>query len=63
VQGCDVVVMGLSDRWRAEGLGPVRAALVDAVRDVVLVRRGLRPGPLETPDVRHRLAWSTVARA
>jgi hypothetical protein len=55
--------MGLSDRWRAEGLGPVRAALVDAVRDVVLVRRGLRPGPLETPDARHRLAWSTAARA
>jgi hypothetical protein len=63
VQGCDVVVMGLSDRWRAEGLGPVRAALVDAVRDVVLVRRGLRPGPLEAPDARHRLAWSTAARA
>src|SRR5713101_4828797 len=40
-----LVVVGLTGRWRRDGLGPVREALaVEARPPVVLVKRGLRPG-------------------
>jgi DNA-binding SARP family transcriptional activator len=54
-----LVVAGLSDRWRKDGLGPVRSAVVaDAGCPVLLVRRGLRPGGL-APDHSHtRFTWS-----
>ena len=54
-----VVVVGLSDRWRTEGLGPVRSALATrAVPPVILVHRGLRPGGLAPPDGLSRFTWS-----
>jgi len=38
---------GLTDRWRKDGLGPVRSALAATPSTpVLLVRRGLRPGGL-----------------
>jgi DNA-binding SARP family transcriptional activator len=54
-----LVVAGLSDRWRKEGLGPVRSALVSEARPpVLLVRRGLRPGGLAPPESHTRFTWS-----
>ncbi len=54
-----IVVVGLSDRWRTEGLGPVRSALAArAVPPVILVHRGLRPGGLAPPDGLSRFTWS-----
>ena len=54
-----MVVAGLSDRWKAEGLGPTRAALVAGRRQpVVLVRSGLRPGGLAPRTSHTRFTWS-----
>jgi len=54
-----VVAVGVSDRWRTEGLGPVRSALATrAVPPVILVHRGLRPGGLAPPDGVSRFTWS-----
>jgi DNA-binding SARP family transcriptional activator len=57
-----LVVAGLSDRWRKDGLGPARSALAaDARPPLVLVRRGLRPGGLAPPATLTRFTW-TVGR-
>jgi DNA-binding SARP family transcriptional activator len=54
-----LVVLGLSVRWRAEGLGEARGALVEgAAGQVLLVRRGLRPGGLAPPERLTRFTWS-----
>jgi Kef-type K+ transport system membrane component KefB len=55
-----LLVVGLSDRWRSEGLGPVRAAIAKAApAPILFVRRGTRAGALapRTGDVT-RFAWS-----
>jgi DNA-binding SARP family transcriptional activator len=58
-----VVVVGLTDRWRATGLGRTRTALaVEPEVTAVLVRRGLRPGGLAPPDDGTRFTW-TIAPA
>ncbi|HEY4621741.1 MAG TPA: hypothetical protein VIG93_08575, partial [Gaiellaceae bacterium] len=58
-----LVVVGLSDRWRREGLGPVRHALAtQAKAPTLIVRRGLRPGGLAPPESMTRFTWSVVAR-
>jgi DNA-binding SARP family transcriptional activator len=57
-----LVVVGLSDRWRKDGLGEVRGALVAAAGPtVVVVRRGLRPGGLAPTESRTRFTWSIGA--
>jgi hypothetical protein len=54
-----LVVSGLSDRWRDDGLGPVRSALAAEARPpVLLVRRGLRPGGLAPPESYTRFTWT-----
>jgi DNA-binding SARP family transcriptional activator len=54
-----LVVLGLSDRWRTEGLGSVRSALATRARPpVVLLRRGPRPGGLAPPESYTRFTWS-----
>jgi len=54
-----VVVAGLTDRWRKEGVGPVRSMLAERSRSpVLLIRRGLRPGGLAPPDSYTRFTWS-----
>jgi DNA-binding SARP family transcriptional activator len=59
--GAGVVVVGLTERWRHEGLGRARTALATAGgRPAVLVRRGLRPGGLAPRDSDTRFTW-TVA--
>jgi DNA-binding SARP family transcriptional activator len=59
--GSFAVVVGLTDRWRADGLGPTRSALArNASAPVLLVCRGLRPGGLAPPEGTTRFTW-TVA--
>ena len=54
-----VLVVGLSERWREEGLGATRLEVaVQAPLPVLFVRRGVRPGALATPDQLTRYAWS-----
>jgi DNA-binding SARP family transcriptional activator len=54
-----VVVLGLPERWRRDGLGRVRGALaVDARPPALLVRRGLRPGGLAPRESLTRFTWT-----
>jgi hypothetical protein len=54
-----VVVVGLPERWRRQGLGRVRSALaIDARPPALLVRRGLRPGGLAPRENRTRFTWT-----
>jgi DNA-binding SARP family transcriptional activator len=53
-----VAVVGLSDRWRKEGLGPTRAALAGSGCPTLLVRKGLRPGGLAPAENLTRFTWS-----
>jgi hypothetical protein len=62
VEPATVVVAGISPRWRAEGIGASRRALVRrASPPVVLVRGGLRPGGLAPAASRTQFTWSLVA--
>ena len=56
-----IAVVGLSDRWRKEGLGPARSALVASGQPTLLVRKGLRPGGLAPPENLTRFTWSLRA--
>ncbi len=59
-EGAGLLVIGLSERWRDEGLGPVRAAIAKAApAPILFVRRGARPGALapRTGDLT-KFSWS-----
>ena len=57
--GARVLVLGLSDRWRAEGIGPIRLAIAAAAdAPVLLVRRGLRPPGIVPPQTFTRFTWT-----
>jgi nucleotide-binding universal stress UspA family protein len=59
VESATLVVVGVSPRWRSEGIGAVRRALVQHARPaVVLVHGGPRPGGLAPRDTRTRFSWS-----
>jgi nucleotide-binding universal stress UspA family protein len=59
-----IVVVGLSERWRKDGLGPVRSALArESPVPTVLVLRGLRPSGLAPPESRTRFTWSLAPGA
>jgi DNA-binding SARP family transcriptional activator len=54
-----LLVVGLSERWRQEGLGRARSRLAEAPPcPMVLVRRGTRPGGLAPVETRTRFSWS-----
>jgi hypothetical protein len=58
-EGAGLLVLGLSDRWRAEGLGETRRALVESPpAPTVLVRRGLRPSGIAPQATLTRFTWS-----
>jgi Kef-type K+ transport system membrane component KefB len=62
-EGASLLVIGLSDRWRQEGLGPVRSAIARlAPAPTLFVRRGTRPGALAPRSDLTRFTWS-AARA
>jgi DNA-binding SARP family transcriptional activator len=56
-----IVVVGLTERWRHEGLGRARAALATAPGVTLLVRRGLRPGGLAPRPGDTRFTWTIAA--
>jgi DNA-binding SARP family transcriptional activator len=58
-EGAGLLVVGLSERWRTEGLGKTRASLVSSPpAPTVLVRRGLRPGGIAPQATLTRFTWS-----
>jgi hypothetical protein len=57
-----LVVVGISPRWRHEGIGAARRALVRAARpSVLLVHRGPRPGGFAPHESRTRFTWTLGA--
>jgi DNA-binding SARP family transcriptional activator len=63
-EGAGLLVVGLSERWREEGLGRVRGQLAEAPpAPTVFVRRGPRPGGLAPAETRTRFSWSLTGSA
>src|SRR5439155_1765536 len=61
-EGAGLLVVGLSERWRREGLGRVRTRIAKSPpAPTVFVRRGLRPGGLAPNDTRTRFTWSLTS--
>ena len=62
--GAGLLVVGLAEGWRQEGLGRIRAELACIFpAPTVLVRRGPRPGGLAPAESRTRFSWSLTAVA
>jgi len=56
-----LLIVGLSERWREEGLGPVRWGIArTAPVPVLFVRHGLRPGGLAPSRDVTRFGWSVT---
>jgi Kef-type K+ transport system membrane component KefB len=56
-----LLVVGLSERWRKEGLGETRRAIARAApAPIVFVRRGARPGALAPATDMTRFGWSAA---
>jgi hypothetical protein len=63
-EGASLLVIGLSDRWRQEGLGPTRSEIAKAApAPVLFVRRGSRPGALAPRGDVTRFTWSSPGAA
>jgi Kef-type K+ transport system membrane component KefB len=59
--GAGLLLIGLSERWRSEGLGETRRAIArSAPAPIVFVRRGARPGALAPATELTRFGWSTA---
>jgi DNA-binding SARP family transcriptional activator len=57
-----LIVIGLSERWRQEGLGETRLAIArDAACPTLIVRKGLRPGGIAPSRSFTRFTWSLAA--
>jgi DNA-binding SARP family transcriptional activator len=57
--GAAALIIGLSERWREQGLGRTRSELArQPPATIVFVRRGARPGGLAPPETRTRFSWS-----
>jgi DNA-binding SARP family transcriptional activator len=62
-RGARLLVIGLSDRWRSEGIGRVRLAVAAGANvPTLFIRRGVRPGGVEPHHTLTRFTW-TVASA
>jgi hypothetical protein len=63
-RGAGALIVGLSERWREEGLGRARRELADRPpAPTVFVRRGARPGGLAPAETRTRFSWSIAETA
>jgi hypothetical protein len=61
-QSAGLVALGLSSRWRREGLGPARLAVLQQARPpVLLVRGGLRPGGLAPAKSLTHFTWTLAS--
>jgi DNA-binding SARP family transcriptional activator len=61
--GARLLVLGLSDRWRSEGIGPARRAVAaGADVPILFVRRGLRPGGIAPPETMTRFTWTLASQ-
>jgi DNA-binding SARP family transcriptional activator len=59
-----LVVVGLTDRWRRDGVGHARTALAASPHHpTLLVRRGVRPGGLVPRSAQTRFTWTFGAAA
>ena len=57
--GVGLLVIGLSERWRREGLGPTRSEIARAApAPVLFVRRGKRPGVFAPRETMTQFKWS-----
>ncbi|HYB30864.1 MAG TPA: cation:proton antiporter [Solirubrobacteraceae bacterium] len=62
--GAGLLVVGLSERWRHEGLGTTRSAIAKAaLAPVLFVKRGSRPGLFAPRENVTRFNWSIAGRA
>jgi hypothetical protein len=60
--GAGLLVIGLSDRWKQEGLGQTRSDIAKgSAAPVIFVRRGTRPGALAPRDNVTRFTWSSAS--
>jgi DNA-binding SARP family transcriptional activator len=58
-RGARLLVLGLSDRWRSEGIGPTRLAVArGADVPILFVRRGVRPSGIAPPETLTRFTWT-----
>jgi Kef-type K+ transport system membrane component KefB len=63
-RGVGLLVVGLSDRWREEGLGETRSQLArSSAAPILFVRRGQRIGALAPRDNFTRFSWSSAGLA
>ena len=63
-EGAGLLVVGLSERWRDDGLGRARTAMLQAPSaPLLLVRRGERSVGAASPADRTRFGWSLTAEA
>lgn len=61
-KGAGLLVVGLSARWRREGLGRMRAEIAKSPpAPTIFVRRGPRPGGLAPAESRTRFTWSMTS--
>jgi DNA-binding SARP family transcriptional activator len=58
IDAATLVVLGISARWRREGIGGACRALLRADLPVLVVRRGPRPGGLAPRESRTSFTWS-----
>ena len=57
-----LLVFGLSDRWRQDGLGETRPTIArEAACPTLLVRKGLKPGGIAPGQTMTRFTWSLAA--
>jgi hypothetical protein len=62
VEDAALVVVGISPRWRREGIGVTRRTLIHRSRPpVLLVHRGPRPSGLAPQESRTRFTWTLEA--
>ena len=63
-EGAGVLVVGLTERWRDEGLGTIRSEIASSPpAPTVFVRRGVHPGGLAPERARTRFTWSLTSAA
>jgi DNA-binding SARP family transcriptional activator len=56
-----IVIVGLSNRWRRDGLGASRRTLLASPSPTLLVHRGARPGGLAPRESMSRFTWTMAS--